>query len=122
MGFQIVGNYMVLNLFVAVILDNYAYMANVGDAELNEFVLTKFKKTWYRITLKDGHALKHLGKYMRMGKLRYFLDQLGSPLGIVVWDSEGMHKYKKIQEEVRRQVVPGIGIHYRRMQYVLCLY
>jgi hypothetical protein len=120
--FQIVGNYMVLNLFVAVILDNYAYMANVGDAELNLFVLEKFKKTWYRFTMKDPHAARHLGQNIRTNKLREFLDALGSPLGIVLWDKKGTEKYKKIKEEIRRVEVPGVGASYRAVQYILCLH
>jgi len=119
--FIIVGNYMVVNLFVAVILDNYAYMANVGDAELNEFVLEKFKKTWYRFTLKDKHATTHLGKYLRVAKLREFLDSLGAPLGVVIWDEEGNKKYKTLREEVRRHAAPGVGIGYRKLQYILCI-
>lgn len=118
--FIIVGNYAVLNLFVAVILDNYAYMANVGDAEINLFVLEKFKKTWYRYTLKDKHSEQNLGRYLRIFKLRDFMTDLGAPLGIVVWDKEGTKKYKHIQEEVRRKAVPGKGISYRHMQYILC--
>jgi len=121
-SFQIVGNYMVINLFVAVILDNYAFMANVGDAEISEFVLSKFKTQWYLITLKDKHAKQHLGKYMKAAKTREFLERLGAPLGIVVWDSEGTKKYKTIKEEVRLFSTPGMGISYRRMQYVLCLH
>lgn len=119
--FQIVGNYMVLNLFVAVILDNYAYMANVGDAELNEFVLEKFKKTWYRFTLKDAHANVHLGQYIRLNKIRDFLDALGSPLGVVVWDKKGIAKYKLVKEECRRVELVGSGVSYRQMQYILAL-
>lgn len=120
--FQLIGNYMVVNLFVAVILDNYAFMANVGDAEISEFVLTKFRKTWYLITLKDKHVNKHLGKYMRVAKLRDFLTKLGAPLGIVLWDARGMTKYETIKDEVRRMSTPGLGISYRRMQYILCIH
>lgn len=120
--FQIVGNYMVLNLFVAVILDNYAFMANVGDAELNEFVLEKFKKTWYRFTLKDRHADRHLGQALKVNKLKEFLEALGAPLGVVVWDYRGDNKFKMIREEVRRVEVPNVGISYRQMQYILCVH
>eukprot|EP00656_Telonema_subtile_P003728 TRINITY_DN11687_c0_g2_i8.p1 TRINITY_DN11687_c0_g2~~TRINITY_DN11687_c0_g2_i8.p1 ORF type:complete len:2048 (+),score=517.82 TRINITY_DN11687_c0_g2_i8:88-6231(+) len=120
-SFMIVGSFCVINLFVAVILDNYAFMANVGDSEINEFVLDKFKKTWYRYTLADKHAGKHLGRYLRVAKLRSFLGDLGAPLGIVVWDAEGRARYKMIREEVRAQQTPGLGIAYRKMQYILCL-
>jgi len=120
--FQIIGNYMVVNLFVAVILDNYAFMANVGDAEISEFVLTKFRKIWYGITLKDKHVDIHLGKYMRAAKLREFLSKLGAPLGVVLWDVKGMAKYKQIQQEVRRGRSRGQGISYRKMQYIVCQY
>lgn len=108
-----------INLFVAVILDNYAFMANVGDAEINEFVLDKFKKTWYRYTMADKHAAKHMGKYLRVNKLRNFLSDLGAPLGIVVWDSQGIQKYKLIKEEVRTEQTAGLGIGYRKMQQIL---
>merc|ERR1719201_1086090 len=100
--------------------DIYAFMANVGDAEINEFVLDKFKKTWYRYTLADKHAGKHLGRYLRVNKLRTFLSDLGAPLGIVVWDSEGTKKYKMIKEEVRAKQTQGCGISYRAMQLILC--
>lgn len=120
--FQLIGNYMVVNLFVAVILDNYAFMANVGDAEISEFVLTKFRKTWYLITLKDKHVNQHLGKYMRVGKTREFLTRLGAPLGVVLWDVAGVCKFKTIQDEVRRLATPGLGISYRKMQYILCIH
>lgn len=119
-SFNIVGTFCMINLFVAVILDNYAFMANVGDAEINEFVLDKFKKCWYRYTLTDKHAHKHLGKYLRIAKLREFLMSLGAPLGIVVWDSEGLSKYKKIREEVRSSASGIDGITYRKMQDILC--
>jgi len=118
--FTIVGAFCVINLFVAVILDNYAFMANVGDAEINEFVLDKFKKTWYRYTLADKHAGKHLGRYLRVNQLRSFIGDLGAPLGIVVWDSEGTKKYKMIKEEVRNRQTAGQGIDYRKMQMILC--
>jgi len=120
--FQLIGNYMVVNLFVAVILDNYAFMANVGDAEISEFVLTKFRKSWYLITLKDKHVNQHLGKYMRIGKTREFLTKLGAPLGVVLWDVAGVCKFKTIQDEVRRLATPGLGISYRKMQYILCIH
>jgi voltage-dependent calcium channel L type alpha-1S len=118
--FNIVGTFCMINLFVAVILDNYAFMANVGDAEINEFVLDKFKKCWYRYTLADKHASKHLGKYLRVARLRNFLNDLGAPLGIVVWDSEGTKKYKEIREQVRQLQTPGMGVEYRQMQQILC--
>eukprot|EP00658_Telonema_sp_P-2_P084296 TRINITY_DN931_c0_g1_i5.p1 TRINITY_DN931_c0_g1~~TRINITY_DN931_c0_g1_i5.p1 ORF type:complete len:1358 (+),score=416.38 TRINITY_DN931_c0_g1_i5:162-4235(+) len=119
--FMIVGCFCVINLFVAVILDNYAFMANVGDSDINEFVLDKFKKTWYRYTLADKHAKRHLGKYLRINQLRNFISDLGAPLGIVVWDSEGIKRYRRIKEEVRHHQTPGLGIGYRKFQYVLCL-
>jgi hypothetical protein len=51
-----------------------------------------------------------------------FLDALGSPLGIIVWDEIAQNKYKMIKEECRRVAVPGVGVSYRQMQYILCLY
>merc|ERR1711865_378078 len=119
-SFNIVGTFCMINLFVAVIRDNYAFMANVGDAEISEFVLDKYKKCWYRYTLNDKHAHKHLGKYLRIAKLRNFLSDLGAPLGIVVWDSEGNKKFKTIREEVREQASGIDGITYRKMQEILC--
>ena len=119
-SFNIVGTFCMINLFVAVILDNYAFMANVGDAEINEFVLDKFKKCWYRYTLADKHAAKHMGAYLRNTQVRNFLNDLGAPLGIVVWDAEGTKKYKDIREQVRMLSDPAQGISYRKMQQILC--
>ena len=75
-----------------------------------------------KVYLKDKHVNKHLGKYMRVAKLRDFLTKLGAPLGIVLWDARGMTKYETIKDEVRRMSTPGLGISYRRMQYILCIH
>jgi len=91
------------------------------SAELSEFVLEKFKKTWYRFTLKDKQATTHLGKYLRTAKLREFMDALGAPLGVVVWDAVGNAKFKQVREEVRKSAQPGLGIGYRKLQYILCI-
>ena len=81
--FMMVANYAVLNLFIAVILDNFAFCANCENAEISEFTLKRFHETWYKHSKRDRNVTKHGGKYLSIYRLADFLTDLGQPLGNV---------------------------------------
>lgn len=121
--FIFVGAYAVMNLFIAVILDNFAFVANYENAEISEFALKRFHEIWYKHSKKDRNFLKHGGKYLGIFRLQDFLSDLGQPLGILVWDADGRKKYKMIIAEARRQMDDkGFGISYRKMQLICANY
>ena len=80
-AFMLIAQYAVLNLFIAVILDNFAFCANCENAEISEFSLKRFHEIWFKHTKKDKKFSQHGGNYLGIYRLNDFLSDLGSPLG-----------------------------------------
>jgi len=120
LSYHVLSYYIMLNLFIAVVLDNFAFCANVGTMEISDYVLDKYKQLWTKYTVNK--KTKSTGKYLRLYYLKAFMSDLGSPLGVTIWDKDNTYRYKLIQEECRRCQVEGMGITYRKLLYVFSLY
>jgi len=121
--FYIMSNYTVLNLFIAVLLDSFAFCANVDHAEITAFHLEKFRSTWFKFTTNvdvNDIAKKTDGTTMSLFALHPFLEALGFPLGISVWNSEARDRYRLIQHEARAKLNKAKGgILYKDMLMIL---
>jgi len=47
-----------MNLFIAVLLDNFAFCANVEFADITPYHLEKFRTTWFKFTSLNAEAMK----------------------------------------------------------------
>ena len=101
-SFHVVGIWAVLNLFFAVILDNFTFCANIDDAKISATTLAVFKEEWFKITMGSDDMARHGGQYMALHRVQEFMGQIGSPLGFDDWNSDSRQKYNLIQEEARR--------------------
>ena len=100
-SYLIVCTFTVMNLFVAVILDNFTYVSNVAGNEFGQKKLDHFKQSWFHVTLRDRDLLAYGGLYMKPHHLRDFVTSLGPPFGLS-WDRPGRRCYRLIYEEVQQ--------------------
>lgn len=98
--FYMLSSYAVINLFVAVILDNFAFCANVDHAEITDFHLRQFKDVWFKYTANETMTKgkkKSDGRHLPVWALRPLMLDLGYPLGIVAWNMKGKARYRMVQ-------------------------
>ena len=101
LSFYVVGVFAVLNLFVAVILDNFTFCSNADTAMVSEEALADFQKQWFELTMNDPDMAYHLGGFMATHRIREFMMNIGEPLGANKgWSRDSVRRYKLIMTEV----------------------
>jgi len=132
-SFYIISNYAMMNLFVAVILDNFAFAVNMDLSFVKPSHLHKFKQTWYRFTADESsnsntRGVKRDGRYMPLIYLNEFCSEVGAPLGIPIWNAEGRNRFRLIRSQCRDSIAAmpkqeGVnnGVTYHDLLRILCI-
>jgi len=82
LAFYIIGIFTLMNLFVAVILDNFQFCTNVDAARITKKDFEQFTEEWFKRTMADKDTMYYRGLYMKLHSVQEFLLILGSPLGV----------------------------------------
>eukprot|EP00817_Percolomonadidae_sp_ATCC50343_P003978 CAMPEP_0117419474 /NCGR_PEP_ID=MMETSP0758-20121206/1019_1 /TAXON_ID=63605 /ORGANISM="Percolomonas cosmopolitus, Strain AE-1 (ATCC 50343)" /LENGTH=435 /DNA_ID=CAMNT_0005200541 /DNA_START=1846 /DNA_END=3150 /DNA_ORIENTATION=+ len=103
--FTICGMYVLVNLFIAVILENFSNVINQDGAALNERSIQKYIQSWMRFD-------PHMTLYIDATQLPVFLAQIGEPLGV----SDSHPHYKQHMNSLLKELKLrefGGKVHYQ---------
>jgi len=103
MSFYVVGIFTIMNLFVAVILDNFSFFKNLEGATVSPSDLKRFQEVWFQITMNDRDTLYHRGHYMKLHHVKPLMEKIGKPLGAETWEKESEKRFQLILQEARHK-------------------
>jgi len=133
-SFYCISTYTVINLLVAIIVDNFGFCYNLEQAEVSRDVLANFNEVWYSLSFpyvdkrvaverntKFDQEFLH-GLYLPLSLIKELMMRVGKPLGIDVVNKYAETRFQNVLDEARLQEVPRVGIHITKMQYILALH
>lgn len=115
--FFFLGTYITLNLFIAVILDNFSKLFssrqhaedNLAHTDITEDEIREFTEVWSTFD-PDATQLIHASK------IQGFLSVLGPPLGLAETSRAAMRKFVK---DLELPLHPGGNVHFKEVLLIL---
>jgi hypothetical protein len=118
-SFYTFGQFIILNLLTAMIIDNFTFRSDVAHPELKEVCIQDFQNKWYRIAYSDPDMLHYEGRFLKTHLIMNLMTQIGRPLGIDTWNEAERRRFRFIMQECRmraatlKKVTPDVnGTHF----------
>jgi len=130
-SFYAIATYTVMNLFIAIVIDNFSFCYHLESSDISTSVLEDFRKKWYRLSIPEVERRKSAepktewdskflaGMYMPKHLIQNLLLSIGAPMGLEDLSEDSMLKFEDVMREIEVVCVPRRGVSYIQLQKIL---